>query len=177
MTTQKQPKKITLVELQVLLAQVRTSTFATITTVTEPKMNKKGNPFYGRTKKRATSNVTLNFNYANSVNNQRNKEADLDKEPEIFVPHARKWGERIDGTCLVQHKGEVYAEMKFNGKPSNIEYFVDGQLTEKKELALWLTEPKSNAEHQGVEKEIILRDVKLSNIAEIKLKGEQYEII
>lgn len=166
-------KRITATELQVKLAQVRTATFATITTVTEPKMNKGGNPYFGRIRKKQTMNVTINFDYANSVNNQLKKE---DKEA-AFVPHARKWGERIQGTCLIQHKGQVYLEAKPNGKPSASEYFCDGQSIDKSEIALYLPKVNSNAEHQGVEKEIIIRDFKLSSISAIKLQGEQYEII
>lgn len=172
-------KNITTTELQVKLAQLRTATFATITTLTDPAMNKKGNPFYGRTKKRTTSNVTLNFIYTNSVNTQRAKEAGLDSDAEVFVPHARKWGKKIESTCLVQHEGKVYAEMRFNGKPKSVEYFVDGQLTPKEELGLWLKEANSNAEHQGVDKEneVILRDVNLVNVVSIKMQGEEYVIL
>lgn len=166
-------KRITAVELQVKLAQVRTATFATITTVTEPQMKKTGNPYLGRIRKKQTMNVVINFDYANSVNNQLKKE---DKEA-TFVPHARKWGERIQGTCLIQHKGQVYLEAKPNGKPSASEYLFDGEPIEKAKIALYLPKENSNADHQGVEKEIIIRDFKLSSIAEIKLQGEQYEII
>jgi hypothetical protein len=170
MENQKVAKNITLIQLQVLLSQLRTSTMATFVTLTEPSMNKGGNPYYGRLKKKTTQNVTINFNYGNAVNNQLAREG---KEKE-FVPHARKWGERIDGTPLIQHKGECYVEAKMNGKPQSVVYFCDGSEIAKEEIALYLKSSNSNAEHQGVEKEIIIRDTKLSNVQEVKMGGEHY---
>lgn len=171
-------ENITIIDLQVKLSQIRTATFATVTYLTDPSMNKTGNPFYGRLKKKTTANVTLNFIYANSVNKVRNKESE-ELEVPTFVPHARKWGERIQGTTLVQHKNEIYVEARFTNKPSKVEYYLDGALIEKSEIAMHLKEANSNAAHQGVseENEVILRDIKLSNIAEIKMGGEHYVII
>jgi hypothetical protein len=183
-------KQITVIDLQVILAQLRTATFATLTTITDAPMNKGNNPFYGRVKKQTTINVTLNFIYANSVNNQRIKESQFGEKKaqsdireeiglaaDVFVPHARKWGERIQGTTLVQHKGGVYVEYKANGKPQSVEYLLDGNKVDKSEVALYLKEANSNKEHQGVEKEIILRDVNINNIKEIVLNKETYSIL
>lgn len=166
-------KTITVIDLQVMLSQLRSAAFATLTTVTEPAMNKGGNPFYGRVKKEVKLNATLNFIYANSVNNQREKEGN----EQVFVPHARKWGERIQGTTLVQHKGNLYIEYKANGAPQSVEYFVDGQKVNKAEIAAYLRESNSNKEHQGVNKEIILRDVNINNVKEIVFNKETYQII
>ncbi len=170
--------RITIIDLQVKLSQVRTATFVTITSLTDPTMNKGGNPFYGRLKKKSTANVQINFNYANAVNKVRDKET-TELEVETFVPHARKWGERIQGTPLVQHKGQIYVEARFINSPSKTEFFCDGNLIDKTEVAQYLKEPNSNAEHQGIqeENEVIVRDFKLSNIVAIKMMGEEFEII
>lgn len=171
-------KNITIIDLQVKLAQIRTATFATVTFLTDPTMNTTGKMLLGRLKKRTTANVTLNFIYANSVNSARNKES-KELNIEKFVPHARKWGERIQGTTLVQHKNEVYVEARFMGKPSNVTFFLDGTEIPKTEIAMYLKEANSNAEHQGLSKknEVIIRDIKLSNVAEIKMGGEHYVVI
>ena len=166
-------QNITVIDLQVKLAQLRTAAIATITTVTDAPMNKGNNPFYGRVKKQTVINVMLNFIYANSVNNQREKEGNEQE----FIPHARKWGERIQGTTLVQHKGSIYVEYKANGKPQSIEYFVDGTKVSKELISLYLTKSNSNTEHQGIEKEVILRDVNINNIKAIKINKEEYIII
>jgi hypothetical protein len=171
-------KNITIIDLQVRLAQLRTATFATITTITEPSMNKGGNPFYGRLTKKTVSEVTLNFIYANSVNTQREKENKSLEETPVFVPHARKWGEKIQGTCLVQHKGNVYVEARFGKQIAKSEYFCDGAPIAKTEIAMYLKESNSNAEHQGVsrENEVIMRDYKLSNVAALTLKLNPIEV-
>ena len=183
-------KTITVIDLQVMLAQLRTATFATLTTVTDAPMNKGNNPFYGRIKKETVLNVTLNFIYANSVNNQRVKESksgikkiqsdireEIGLEKDIFVPHARKWGERIQGTTLVQHKGSVYIEYKANGTPKSVEYFLDGDKIAKSEVEAYLIKSGSSKDHQGVEKEIIIRDVNINNVKEIVFNKETYTIL
>lgn len=175
------PIEITLLALQIMLGRVQTSMMATLITLTEPSMNKGGNPYYGRLKKRKVQNVNINFIYANAVNNQRKREAGEDEEaPETFVPHARKWGQRIqvDGknTPLIEHKGNVYLEAKPNGKPQSEEFFCDGLPIKKEDIALYLKEKSSNKEHQGVEKEIFIMDYNLANICEIKMNGNHYII-
>ena len=171
-------KNVTLAELQVVLARIPHATPATITAVTEPKMNKFGkvegektaNPYLGRVSKKITSNVFIGFVYGNSVNNALAKEG---KEKD-FTPAERKWGKKIEGTCLVEHKGSWYLECRFlrNTKP---EYFVDGVATQTKDaFSAFLSKSNSNAAHQGLEKEVILRDYKIASIAEIKVAGEHY---
>lgn len=159
-------------QLRQMLMELKTSTFATIETVTEARMNKKGNPFLG-TKKISAANVNINFSYANAVNKQRDKE----NNEEEFVPHARKWGQRIPKTPLIEHKGEFYLEARFMNAPSNTTYVFNGKIIDKRELTPFMPENNSNAEHQGVEKEIIIRDFKLSNISEIILNKTHYKIV
>jgi hypothetical protein len=172
-------KNITLVELQVVLAQVKGATPATIVAVTEPKMNKFGiiegiktpNPYIGRTTKRVISNVFIGFIYKNSVNNALDKQGDGEK----FTAKKRTWGTKIKGTCLVEHQGNWYLETRFLNdiKPK---YFLDGKPTSEDTFIAFLPEKKSNAERQGLEEhnEVILRDYKLSAISEIKVGGEHY---
>lgn len=164
-------KLITSEELKNILANIKGATMATVTTITEPSMKKTNNPYlYLGVKKITTINCTINFIYANSVNNQRKKEG----QPQDFSPHPRKWGQRIQRTPLIEHKGEYYLEIKPNGKPQDITYTLNGTIIGKKELEKFLYEKKSNAVHQGVKKEIIVRDVKLSNISQIKMLGKLY---
>ena len=178
-TTTKTPIQISLVELQIVLARQAVATPATITAITEVKMNKFGvveglkqpNPFLTRATKKVTSNVFIGFIYANSVNNALAKEG----KTADFVPSERAWGQKIKGTCLVEHKGAYYLECRFmnDTKP---EYFLDGKPSTKETFSAFMTEKTAtgNAEHQGLEKEIILRDYKLASIAEIKVAGEHY---
>ncbi len=173
-----QPKNITTAQLTAILFAIKGHKFLTITTETELKMNKgKGNmvnPYHGHIIKRSTANVSMNFDYSNAINSRREKEGN----EETFVAKPRAWGEKVPGTCFVQHNGAMYMEVHYKSAPSNIEYIdVRTNTTISKDvLSPWLQEKKSNAENQGLEKEFILRDVKIQNIKECKVNGEHYTI-
>ena len=165
--------RITRNELILRLARIAGATFATLKTETEVKMNKTNNPYYGRVTKTGEMNVTLNFIYANSVNNQRTKEGN----DEVFVPHQRKWGVRIEKTPFVEHNGKMYLEAKCNAAAKNVQYFLDGILIDKAQIEAFLPVVKSGAEHQGVEKEIIVRDFAMESIRGINFGGNQFQIV
>jgi hypothetical protein len=172
-----QPEQISLVELQIVLARIPHATPATITAVTELDMNKFGivegaktpNPYLGRATKKVVSNLFIGFNYTNSVNKalaKEGKEADFEAAP-------RRWGARIKGTCLVEHKGNYYLECRFMNAVDP-EYFLDGVASTKETFAAFMPEKAVNASRQGLEEEIIIRDYKLASIAEIKVAGKHY---
>ena len=152
-----------------VLQDIKGAKMVTIVTETEPKMRKTNNPYAENITKRVMQNVVINFDYKKRVNRQLLKEG----KQETFTPKPRKWGERIAGTCMIFHNNQVYVEIAPNGRPQSVEYFTIDNHTPvaKSELIQFLQEPNSNAEHQGVEKEIILRDIKVSNIKELKYKG------
>ena len=168
-------QKISTVFLQKKLMGKNGAFFATIVTETEPVLKKTGNPYFGNIIKRSKANVTFNFKYENSVNNARVKEGNT----EYFTPKPRKWGEKIPNTCFVLHNNTLYAEVKFNNSPSEVIYKLKtGEIIDIELLKPFITERNSNAEHQGLseEKEIILRDIKISNIKEIIMDKEHYMI-
>lgn len=165
-------KQIAKTDLVEMLRGLLVATPATIVAITEPKMNKKDNPFFGRVKKLQVSNVFINFSYEKSVNRARAKE---DKETD-FVAHARTWGKRITNTPLVEHNGSYYLECRFMNasKPT---YLVDNIEADIAILKSFLPSSYSNAATQGLEKEVIIRDFKVENIKEIKVLGEHFQVI
>lgn len=176
-----QKSPISLHTLELILRGIRGTSTATVTYETDPKMVKKHretkmpNPYDGLVVKRTTINVTLGFDYTNSVNNQKEREG----QARDFVAQPRTWGERIKGTTLVSHKDAIYLEAKINGKPQeNIFISIDTrQPIDKSILQPYLPVASTSEGRQGTEKEIVMRDIKLSSIKEIKLKGEHYVII
>ncbi len=172
-------KYIDLAELQVALARIPHATPATIVAVTNARMNKTAkvdgqkieNPYFGNIKKRVISNVFIGVIYENSVNKALEKEG---KEA-TFKVSPRKWGRRIEGTCLVEHKGKWYLETRFLHSTSP-EYFHNGQPIDKEKIEKFFPKSRSNATHQGLEKEIVLRDYSLESIKEIKVMGNHYII-
>jgi len=165
-------KEITKSELIELLKNLKTATPATIITQTTPKMRKKNNPYFDKVTKFMKANVFINFNYENSVNKVLDKEG---KEP-YFKASSRVWGTRIQGTPLVEHKGNYYLECRFL-KYVKSTYIFDNHVIPESILNDYVYEG-NNSEHQGVswENEIILRDFKIENILQIKFNKEVYII-
>lgn len=154
-----------------MLMSLKTATPVTILSVTVPAMKKTGNPYYGNVRKITSANVFINFHYANSVNNRRNKEGkDTD-----FVAKPRVWGTRIPGTPCVEHKGNLYLETRFL-KTANVEYIdTKGNPVSKTVLEPFLQKSKKTS-RQGVDEVVILRDYKLENIVGMNFLGDEFII-
>jgi len=154
-----------------LLSKVKGATFATLLCETEPDLIKpKSNPLAGRVKKLSRVNVCLNFHYEKAVNRQLTREGkDAD-----FVVQPRKWGERIQGTPLVEHKGKLYVEAMVQ-KVYHTHFTLDGKLVDKAKIAEHLR-PSSTPQNQGVDKAIIIRDYSLANIRRVHLGGNKINV-
>ena len=164
-----------------MLRHPRGATFATIVALTEPALTGgKSCPFKGRVFKVSRVNGVLWHNYANSVNNQREREGGASD----FAAQPRKWGERVPHTSIVEHTNKtgafkVYAELKVERSLGHRYVWADGRELDTAEhdaLATWLRKSKQ-AETQQTEKEIILRDYNLENIVAINIDGSQYVIV
>lgn len=166
-------KHINLQTLTSILVNTKGACFATIVSETQPKMRKKDNPYFDRVTKLSVNKVMINFIYANAVNNALGREGkDTD-----FVPKQRAWGTHIEGTCIIEHKGNHYLECRVFSADKPV-FMIDGQPTQKATVEPWLQEANSNADHQGLdyENEVIVRDFKFSSIKEVKINKEHYII-
>jgi len=163
---------MTEVQLAAMLTANKGASIVTIVTMTDPTMRKTGNPFVGNVKKVSRVNGMIGWSYENAVNNQLARE---DKTAE-FVAKPRKWGTRLNGTPLVEHKGNFYLEMKverslgyryedLQGNPLD-----DATMAQVKAFMPIKAKPQT----QGTDKEIILRDYRLSSILSITYKGTCY---
>lgn len=144
------------------------ATFITFIAETTPKLPK-SNPYHGRLTKRSEVNAQINFNYENAVNNRLQVEG-KDKD---FETKGLKWGDKNYCNSIVENKGEFYLQVRVL-KSLESEYFVDGKLADKNEIKNHLPERKSYADAQGVEKEIVVRTYKISNIKEVTMNGFNY---
>ena len=166
---------ITQRQLEEMLANQKGATMVTVVTRTEPRMRKTGNPFVGRVFMISRVNGVANFIYGNSVNRQREREgteADFQAEP-------RKWGERVKGTPLVLHKGQMYLELKVERSLGHTYVFANGSaLTDTDVTSLkGFLYKSSQAKTQQTDKEIILRDYKVANIVAITMGRIRYTIV
>lgn len=121
------------------------------------------------------------FNYGNAVNNRGEKEQG---EPIGFVPGPLRWGQWVEGQVdkLIEHKGELYFRYYGlqNGKVES-KYYVGGKAAtaEQAEFIKKCTERgeiKSQASAGLTENQVITRNVKISNIFALTIKGVRYEL-
>lgn len=158
---------LTLPQLRKRLRNVNQSTPIGMTAVTVPEMRKKGNPFHGRVIKITRVNGWINWRYARAVNRQRvreHKRAD-------FKAVQRSWGERLEGTPLVEHADQLYLDIKVQQR-----HVVYRDLETKEEIP-WLTikpfiRPPQKSKRQKLNQDVILRDYHVENIAELRINGE-----
>jgi hypothetical protein len=156
--------------LLLMLLEIRGASFATITTRTDARLKKTGNPF-GHVEKVSRVNVTLGFQYAGSVNRQRVRE---DETPD-FVAMPRQWGERSKlSPLLIEHKGKFYLETKVERSLSHEYRTEQGSILSDEEVRPFL--PARGASRQEVEKEILVRDYALDSIVGISFKGQDYVV-
>ena len=164
---------ITCDELKQKLETIKGATFATLVTRTKTKARKTGNPF-GDIFKVSCINVCLNHHYGNAVNRQQVREGgegDFEVSP-------RKWGHRIPGTTMVEHNGAYYIEVKIEKMLGHQYETGSGEVLSDEVVAPFLPPSRleEQAEAQGVEKAVILRDYNLSSVRAITVKGETYNI-
>jgi hypothetical protein len=161
--------KILVEQLVEMLVKNKGAKIVTLYTETEPKMRKANNPYLGVVKKSRINGV-VNFNYENSVNRQRVRE---DSVPD-FKAEERKWGKKINGTPVVEHKGKYYLEVKVE-RTLDSKYELNGQEIDSKLLAPFFY--KKSVSRQEVENEVVLRDFSLDNLKALKYNGELYEVV
>ena len=151
----------------------------TIVSRTEPAMRKTDNPFVGKLFKVSTVSGTINWQYGHEVNRQRQREGGFEivnGQPVIatvdeFKSHPRKWGQRIENSPFVEHKGQHYLELKVS-ESNGHEYrdenneLVTGETLEHAKTFF----PKRNeSSRQKVENKIVLRDYRLDRVTAITL--------
>jgi hypothetical protein len=149
------------------LLAVKGAAIVTIHTETVPAMRKTDNPYVGVVKKSAVNGI-INWVYESCVNRQRVREG-MEAD---FSAFPRKWGQRIKGTPLVEHKGQHYLEMKVQSAQAR--YFLGTREVTHEEIKPYLR--AASPSRQGVEKEVILRDYALENIKAVVYGGETIPI-
>ena len=165
-------RKMKRAKLVEMLMNRKGCTIVSIKATTDARLKKTGNT-HGACSKVARVNGMIGWNYTNSVNNQRVRE---DLAP-TFEALPRLWGERIQGTPLVVHKGEYYLEVKVE-RVMEVTYIRDrdGEILTYAEVEPFLPS-KPEATRGGTDKVIYPTDYKIANIDEIKIDGVEYKLV
>jgi hypothetical protein len=164
-------KTITKQELVTLVNSATGATFVSADITSEPKMRKTDNPFVGAIKV-VTLSGQINFDYANAVNNQLEREGN--ETAGTFKSQARAWGVREDN--WITHKGQYYLTIKVQNSSEPI-FLFEGKEIDKAQLEPFMSESKKPHTQAELDKEVIVRDVKLDNIRCIRAFGEEYKVI
>jgi hypothetical protein len=160
-------------ELRELLSARRGAQIVTLTAVTDARLRKTGNPLAMPVLKVSRVNGIVNWNYQLAVVNQQLREGSAAPE---FQPEPRAWGTRIPDSPFVEHKGNLYLELKVERSLGHNYRDSNGGLLDAAVVQPFLPAKRSNAEHQGVEREVVLRDYALSSIDQITVGGVSYQV-
>ena len=191
-------------ELQgILLATVTSVETLGIVALTDPDLyvNAGGDrkagvkcPFKDVQKRAVVKRAMTNFSYLRSRNNENARhhgqqvealraEGKLDEAAALEAAGApehelqpRKWGERLQGTPFIRHKGQLYLEMRLqkDGPAKTIvetSYFAEGKPVTKDELAPWIKPHKVN-ENDPVD--FMYREYRMDHVVEVRADGEVY---
>lgn len=103
--------------------------------------------------------IFLNVHYGRAVNRKLEKEGIAANH----VSSERKWGERIEKTPLVTHKGQTYVEaVVLKDLGHVLRDIITGRILNEKD--------------KSSEQRVMVRDFKINNIRKIKLMGNEFDI-
>lgn len=158
--------------ISVALQDLSGSTFIGLTTETNVVLlGGQKNPQQGRIIKRTVSQVQIFTNkngsaYANMVNRRLASEG-----KDNFTLSPRTWGERVEGTAFVTHKGKDYLEVIFKNVISS-DYYQDGKPIDK--AAIVGLKPSREGEQGGLDDKVIIRTYSLDSVKEIRAFGSEF---
>lgn len=170
---------ITLTKLQGLLAFEKAVRFATLITRTPVEMRKLNNPYHGNAFKIARTNFMVHpptDSYAKKVNAQRVREGGIGD----FLAGPRKWGTRLTGIPFVSHinkEGVAKLYLEVYNRQDFRKIYQDGA---GNPLDFSLLQPyipaRKPSTHQGIKKEIKIRDFSVENIIGCCIDKKRYII-
>ncbi|MDD4389678.1 MAG: hypothetical protein PHW03_02625 [Eubacteriales bacterium] len=164
-------KKITKADLITLVNSATGASFISLDMKSEAKMRKTGNPYVGAVKE-VTLSGQINFDYANAVNNQLEREGNATAG--TFTAQARAWGTR-EGNWIT-HNGNHYLTIKVQNSSDPV-FFFEGKRVDKTVLEPFLIESKKPHTQAELDKPVTVRDVNINNIRSIRLFNEEYQVV
>lgn len=167
-------KNITHIQLILLLATIRKSTFVNMVTRTVVKMNKTGNPFYNLVYKVRTGNYLVGNEYENRVNNNLEKEG----KDSDFVASKNNVGDHVTKSLLYNSNTEKYYLQyeRFDNSPIDTLYTFKGLPIDKAQFERFIS-GSTSYENQGLTKTVKVQSVTTSNILSITVDGTRYNVV
>lgn len=164
-----------------LLLNLKGATIVSITTATNPKMNKRGNPLANEdvVKMSYRKNYQFGYNYENGVNNR----LDAQGCEASFKAESLAWGEWLVPNKVIVHKGEYYGRFYRMANSEEINtYLVNGRNASASEVETIKTfTPKHSGSNRQAEAGLVEHQVepmaiKFASIETICVNGETYKV-
>jgi len=154
--------------LELFLLGLDSPTEVRLTILTEPELKKvsdDGLRAPERLRKRSRLRVMLCQSYAAAVNAQRLAEG----KPADFTPAQRKGPERIGASPLQRGKDGLLLECLVS-EVESVAYEINGKPVPFPDIHVlpWLKPSSSPAAHQGLDKPVIYRTIKLANVVDLE---------
>ncbi len=166
---------ITQTELLEKLVTIEKGTFIFMETLTDVKMNKTGNPYFGRITKVTHGEYRTRPDYETRVRNNQVKEGELHPS---FESQPSNVGTKVSGCVLFNEKlNTFYLQVEvFPNSVTKTEYFVDGNTPIEKDEFKNFLPSYSSPVNQELENPVVVRTFKLKSIKRISLNGEKFEV-
>jgi hypothetical protein len=169
----KETKKITHEELLVLLMNVEKPTFTNVVSEVIPKMNKTGNPYFGKVVKKSKGNYFIGGSYEDMVNKRMEKEG---MEP-TFESKECSVGSHISKCVQYNDNTKKHYLQYFTfetSKPKSTFEFEGNEID--KQLFESFMVKKSEKSRQPQDNKHQPQSLTTTNIKEITLEGVHYEV-
>lgn len=174
--------QITVLQLVQILNQIEKPTFTYIVSETPVKMNKgkkndgtiENNPYYDKVKKLKKGRFLIGSDYEQRVNNNDIKEGGEGE----FESKESSVGVHISKCVLFnQRLNRFYLSLeRFPEVPPTSEYIFEGNVIDKELFSSWIKETDYYS-NQPQERKVEWTTLNLTNIKQITINKEQYEIV
>jgi len=173
MKTEKQIVNVSLPEMVEVLKTVDNGTFINVVTLTDVRMNKTNNPFYGKVKKLSSTNYLTGVNYEKRVRSNMEKEG---LNPDTFQVEKPSGKNHVSPCVLVDDKtGTTFYLMveRFDEVQPKVEFLMDGNPIEKQLFQDYMVKV-SESKKQEQERKVMVITPKIENIVSFTLNGIKY---
>jgi hypothetical protein len=159
---------------QAAFANLAGGTFVGLDSLTTVKLKGgKKNPMQGRVTKLMYDATVMAFSNTNSnaYENMVNRRLQAEGKP-AFLVGPRAWGERVDGTPFVEHKGSLYLEVIFMKAAGKTTFFLDGAEIAREDITG--LEEAVEGRQGDLENKVIIRTFALDSVVALRANGTEY---
>lgn len=165
-------------DLESIIESIKSSSFISVVTKTDPRMKKTDNPYFGNVEKITKYSSIVNFNYEKGINRRRTKEmtpTSFNAKEGFFTIRTRSDGTMTPICVNKTDPTKKYLRMQVLKSSSCYKDKNTGQEINKKVLEPWLYQ--NNYNHQGLDNPLVIVTPGIENIISMKANGKFYTVV